>query len=496
MFSINFSSDYSKQKACKKRTVDTFEPALERNKIERFHDKQYTRPPSVISIVRLILNTASILQKAEEVKRKNFEQKETRSQPLNKGKSTTPAAESMRVRRPQVHASTPKPRSIESKKLLISGKTVEKRSLDRIPIITKENKEIKESKDNKESKENRDSKNNNNTNIKEEKELKEQKTKEQKVKNGIEKAHSEENARRPSRDDSVRRSSRPSKIRDYAKMIREGYDIVLLNLTQVSDNDDDDYESEDDDEEYGEEPEPEPRGRLRRTPAKPMAVSVKSADSTPASTPRKRGRPRKTDKKRPPSPEATKIKKVKQEPQDTDEEPQQQQMRKTEQKDKGENDSTATKQKVISDKIVTDDKSTPSTPTSGTPGEAKGSPMLLSPTGQTLKKIPVKALPPGIKPLPLPANARPVGQLCEMQIGEKVMKVQKIVMTKEKVEQLAKQGLIEVKAGTMVLKTGYKLAASGESPVKATPTTPDSNKESPVKRDKPTPTRCDLQEES
>jgi hypothetical protein len=37
------------------------------------------------------------------------------------------------------------------------------------------------------------------------------------------------------------------------------------------------------------------------------------------------------------------------------------------------------------------------------------------------------------------------GELCEMQIGKKVVKVQKIVMTKAEVEAMAKKGLVEMK---------------------------------------------------
>lgn len=37
------------------------------------------------------------------------------------------------------------------------------------------------------------------------------------------------------------------------------------------------------------------------------------------------------------------------------------------------------------------------------------------------------------------------GEVCEMQIGKKVVKVQKIVMTKAEVEAMAKKGLVEMK---------------------------------------------------
>lgn len=37
------------------------------------------------------------------------------------------------------------------------------------------------------------------------------------------------------------------------------------------------------------------------------------------------------------------------------------------------------------------------------------------------------------------------GEVCEMQIGKKLVKVQKIVMTKAEVEAMAKKGLVEMK---------------------------------------------------
>lgn len=42
----------------------------------------------------------------------------------------------------------------------------------------------------------------------------------------------------------------------------------------------------------------------------------------------------------------------------------------------------------------------------------------------------------------------PTGELCEMQIGKKMVKVQKIVMTKAEVEAMAKKGLVEMKVYT------------------------------------------------
>lgn len=42
-------------------------------------------------------------------------------------------------------------------------------------------------------------------------------------------------------------------------------------------------------------------------------------------------------------------------------------------------------------------------------------------------------------------SAMATGELCEMQIGKKLVKVQKIVMTKAEVEAMAKKGLVEMK---------------------------------------------------
>lgn len=57
----------------------------------------------------------------------------------------------------------------------------------------------------------------------------------------------------------------------------------------------------------------------------------------------------------------------------------------------------------------------------------------------------VKILPPGVKPLPLPPSAGAPPGVCQMKIGEKVVRVQKIVMTKAEVEAITKKGLLEFK---------------------------------------------------
>lgn len=58
----------------------------------------------------------------------------------------------------------------------------------------------------------------------------------------------------------------------------------------------------------------------------------------------------------------------------------------------------------------------------------------------------VKILPPGIKPLPLPPEAGAPPGVCQMRIGEKVVRVQKIVMSKAEVDAITKKGLVEIKA--------------------------------------------------
>lgn len=45
------------------------------------------------------------------------------------------------------------------------------------------------------------------------------------------------------------------------------------------------------------------------------------------------------------------------------------------------------------------------------------------------------------------------GEVCEMQIGTKVVKVQKIVMTKAEVEAMAKKGLVEMKVSITMFHT-------------------------------------------
>uniref|UniRef100_A0A6M2DJ74 C2h2-type zn-finger protein n=1 Tax=Xenopsylla cheopis TaxID=163159 RepID=A0A6M2DJ74_XENCH len=49
-------------------------------------------------------------------------------------------------------------------------------------------------------------------------------------------------------------------------------------------------------------------------------------------------------------------------------------------------------------------------------------------------------------------------EIVKMKIGDKMVKVQKIIMTKSEVEAMARQGKIEMKGGAMVLKQGSKIA--------------------------------------
>ncbi|XP_026484599.1 uncharacterized protein LOC113392395 isoform X5 [Vanessa tameamea] len=443
--------------------------------------------------------TASILRKAEEMKRKVVQQTldtviEKREKPVTKvetpntggasdkslrllekelqdlkrtnsrteiTKNPTKSSEIIRNKRPQVHTSTPKlNRVTEEKKLPLRNKSpaFEKKLIEK-RVITKENKEPKETKEPK----------NNNGNNKEDKDNKEKEIPKSVYKNGsnTEKINSEEG---------IRRSTRPSKIKNYAKMIRE--------RSQVEDNDD----TSEDDEDYIESDKSlDARFKSRRssqTP-KPAPKPVVPA-SAPVTAPRKRGRPRKEGLKEIPN----KIKKEEIEEVDNS---------KANNSIKPES-STANKDEMETEAFSNEADNNKNLCKTSPEQKPAPSDVLVSPTGQTLKKVPIKALPPGVKPLPLPINARPMatGELCEMQIGKKLVKVQKIVMTKAEVEAMAKKGLVEMKDGTMVLKQGIKLPTVESSAIKPTVNLVgdgETEKES-IRTEKATPTRCDLGDES
>ncbi|XP_050673258.1 RE1-silencing transcription factor-like isoform X2 [Leptidea sinapis] len=393
-----------------------------------------------------------IIRKAEEVKRKALPQVEPSSakkviakaesnnasdkslrllekelQDLKRTNSRTEASKTPQSKptemlkgkqRSQIITSTPKTRLTEEKKSQLSSKPVaiEKKQVER--RVTKENKEPKESKETK------------NNNKEEEKEPKD--TPKSAIKNGdTDQSNSEE---------IVRRSTRPSRIKDYAKMISD---------TSKANSDDDDTDA--DDEEYVDTSATENRSK-RRTSIKPKVQNSATTTATPGSTPgaRKRGRPRKERKEIP--------KKAKK----TDEESE---------KEQEEADKTLNKEGGAAE-MLDDGVNGSQSPSKAYPDdnpEKPASTLLKSPSGQTLKKIPMKTLPPGIKAEPLPAGARsavgPV-EVSEMHIGQKLVKVKKIVMTKSEVEQMAKRGLVEMKNGTMVLKQGIKLPQAESEVIK------------------------------
>lgn len=454
--------------------------------------------------------TASILRKAEEIKKKVVQQaaaepiaeKKNNSKTENNSAGTsdkslrmlekelqelkrtnprieaakTPAKplETLRSRRAQMHTSTPKPRTpTEEKKTPVVAKSPapEKKVPER-RVVTKENKEPKDTKEVKAN--NGNVKDDKDKEVKEkvakdketkekdnkQKEVKEKETPKSVVKNGNDKSNPEEG---------IRRSTRPSKIKDYAKMIRD----------RSQDSDENDDSDDTDDEEYKEtEKVPETKTRARRS-----SIKTPAPKTTPSPAPRKRGRPRKDATT---TPVAAKVRKeeVEDEEEDASES----------EKDKSKTAPAAEKEKTP------EIKSTPETPAetneASKPTDQKPASTIVSPTGQTLKKIPIRALPPGVKPMPLPVTARPMGggEVCEMQIGKKVVKVQKIVMTKAEVEAMAKKGLVEMKDGTMVLKQGIKLPTSDGSVLKTSLVGDDAGKESPSKKEKVAPTRCDLGE--
>ncbi|XP_075982611.1 uncharacterized protein LOC142980878 isoform X6 [Anticarsia gemmatalis] len=453
--------------------------------------------------------TPPILRKAEEIKRKAQptpepapEKKINKAESNNTGASDkslrllekelqelkrtntrtdavkTPAksVELLRNRRPQLHTSTPKLSrpAVEEKKAQLPSKSpaLDKKQPER-RVITKENKEPKETKGN-------------NGNGKEDKEVKEKETPKSVVKNGA--------SEKTTPDEGIRRSTRPSKIKDYAKMIRD--------RTQESDEDED---SDEIDEEYREsERSIEAKTKARRASVKP---SPKPA-ATPTSAPRKRGRPRKDTG----AAVATLVlflyihlllhkvnklqkyfpirpAKIKKDDNDGEES----------KANEDESEMEKPKETAPAEPEKPKEKTVPAETATTEPKpviETKSPGLLVSPTGQTLKKIPIKALPPGVKPLPLPVSARPVGggEVCEMQIGKKVVKVQKIVMTKAEVEAMAKKGLVEMKDGTMVLKQGIKIPTSDPTALKNL-VGDEAAKESPSKN-KATPTRCNIDDDA
>ncbi|XP_059048979.1 RE1-silencing transcription factor-like isoform X2 [Achroia grisella] len=448
--------------------------------------------------------TASILRKAEEIKRKAQQTKsETiklpeKEKPNNKVESTNSVgasdkslrllekelqdlkrtnsrneptkmlaknSESFRIRRPQIHTSTPKQR-VDEKKLQPSTKaTIEKKIPER-RIITKENKEPKETKEPKDTREPKETKEpkeakevKTNIIVKDntEKELKEKEKEKDTPKNVIKNGASDKS----SAEDNVRRSTRPSKIKDYAKMIRD--------RTQESEGDDSDM----DDDEF-EDKQTDNRIKVKRVKTSSKPSPVPAPSPTTVAT-RKRGRPRKEQSKEIPS-------KLKKEEAQSEEDGKEKKVELQNNKSKispspekdDQNEDTSETVETESNKTTDDVETKPS------------SDVLVSPTGQTLKKVPIKALPPGIKPLPLPTTTRPLGagELCEMQIGKKMVKVQKIVMTKAEVEAMAKKGLVEMKDGTMVLKQGIKLPTVDPLALKSTLVgEKDIAKESPIKKE-------------
>ncbi|XP_072936266.1 uncharacterized protein [Epargyreus clarus] len=400
--------------------------------------------------------------------------------------------------RPPLHTSTPKIkkgiyRPIEEKKPQVAAKLpniIEKKTEKK--VVTKENKEPKDVKEAK-------------GNVKEDKEVNNKSV----IKNGT--------SEKPGVEDGIRRSTRPSKIKDYAKMIR-------LNTQEDSDSDelydDDDYKQE-----KSKSPEQaQGRAKGRRSSVRPASASPAAPAAEPAAPPRKRGRPRKDANKdtyvRP-----AKVKKVDPEPEpEPEQEPEQEpEPEPEEEEDKpsqeAESDETKVDAKQTDESqdsiaepetepnknkekdVDVDTKNYASDSNSSLPQAASKSPVtepepppsdakLVSPTGQTLKKVPIRSLPPGVKPLPLPLGRTiPSGELCEMQIGKKVVKVQKIVMTKAEVEEMAKKGLVEMKDGTMVLKQGIKLPKVESTAVR----TAANEGETTNKRG--TPTRCDMNED-
>ncbi|KAL4705033.1 hypothetical protein ACJJTC_009821 [Scirpophaga incertulas] len=342
----------------------------------------------------------------------------TRSEPA---KSQAKSVESIRNRRPQLFTSTPKARQVEEKKLLAANKLLaqEKRSrtimkdnkeskeIKESKIVAKEDKEkeLKDMKDKEAKEKERKEKELKEKELKEkeqkqrelkereqkESELKEREEKEQKelkeqeqkdkeikendlnnkekdvneipkdiVKNGTSNKNQQEEKKCPEKvpsemtpqcvdknqpEEVVRRSNRPSKIKDYARMLK--------NKAQTKS----DEEFDDDDDEPKDKLESTTRSRSRR-------MSVKSPESARYTT---RRHFHGAEKKGTPAQRSTQR--------------------------------SGNEAKEASNSEIKE-------PTG----------VLISPTGQALKKVSLNALPPGIKRLPLPMSARPItsGELCEM----------------------------------------------------------------------------------
>ncbi|KAH9634071.1 hypothetical protein HF086_001273 [Spodoptera exigua] len=394
-------------------------------------------------------NTANILRKVEEMKKKvvpsppppepkknnvTVAEKKTTHPPKEAVKTPAKPIDTLRNRRAQIHTSTPKVRTPiatdERKAQIVSKSPVPEKKIPERRVLTKENKEPKEIKANngnaKEEKETKEKlakeKEMKEKEVKE-KEAKEKEVKQKEVKEGTPKNVIKNGGEKPSPEEGIRRSTRPSKIKDYAKMIRD----------RSQDSDENDDSDDADDEEYKEvekpvEPKP-PKIRKEEVEDEEAEASDSEKDK-PKAAPEPEPAPA-------PTPTAAPL---------------------------------AEKERE-----------------SKTPVETP---------------IPIRALPPGVKPLPLPVNARPMGggEVCEMQIGKKVVKVQKIVMTKAEVEAMAKKGLVEMKDGTMVLKQGIKIPTSDPTALKTSlvgEAEPSTSKESPSKKEKTAaPTRCDFGEDT
>ncbi|CAK1548521.1 unnamed protein product [Leptosia nina] len=336
-------------------------------------------------------------------------------------------------KRPQYFAPTSKIRSIDEKRpITYKSLSVDKKQERR---VTKENKEPQKEGKNDES-------------IREE-EKKDKEALKNVVKNG---------ASEKGNDEGIRRSTRPSRVKDYAKMVRDH---------SKDDSDGDEYSDTEEEEEYKEIPSETRKRRPSFKPKTPTVVAPTSTSPAITPTPRKRGRPRKDAHKEVPE-------KVKKEENISSQ---------TASQDPEEKSDTGRK----SEKIPPSTVSTPIKSESTTSDTKSPSDLSQSPTRrvQTLKKVQIKGLPPGVKPLPLPVQARSPAERCEMQIGKKLVKVQKIVVTKADMEAMAKQGLLELKDGTMVLRPGVKLPTQPSALIK------DDSVEA-SKKEKPTPTRCDI----
>lgn len=287
--------------------------------------------------------------------------------------------------------STPKSKGAELKR--IGNNTNEKRRT----AITKENTEPKETKD---------LKNNNNSNN----------PKEEKTTDNKEKENKSAMTDKPAAEETIRRSRRSSKIKDYAKM--------AFSMSSDENSDDEFINTE-----------LNSRVCQRKSLGKPTRAPTPEPDPNAESEPpaRKRGRPRRDASSLP-----SKVAKTNTAEQTTAQETA---PSKSDLKDVGRKDA---KSSEISEEN----------------NEKKNNQPTASDTATIIADKSVTATPD--KSDKLLSGKKPV--LNTMQVGSKTLKVKKILMTKAEVAKMVQDGLVEIMNGHVVVKQGVKLPEKRDEP--------------------------------